>query len=147
MTTRDQEGFTLIELLVVILIIAILAAIAIPVFLNQRKRGWEAQHRSALKNAALAIETYAVDNSGSYAGLDEYTSTNAAHVTALQALGFQMPDFYLTAAVPFRIEASSEAYCISARHALLGTDSTWRTSTYESQHGEPRHVPDSCPEL
>ena len=39
---RGEEGFTLIELLVVIIIIGILAAIAIPVFLNQRQKGWEA---------------------------------------------------------------------------------------------------------
>ena len=42
MKERNEAGFTLIELLVVILIIAILAAIAIPVFLRQREKGWVA---------------------------------------------------------------------------------------------------------
>ncbi|HXK40012.1 MAG TPA: prepilin-type N-terminal cleavage/methylation domain-containing protein, partial [Candidatus Paceibacterota bacterium] len=55
---REEGGFTLIELLVVILIIAILAAIAIPVFLNQRKKGWISQMESALKNAATAQESF-----------------------------------------------------------------------------------------
>ena len=55
---RDDEGFTLIELLVVIIIIGILAAIAIPVFLNQRQKGWEAAVQSDLRNAATAQETY-----------------------------------------------------------------------------------------
>ena len=61
MKEKDQ-GFTLIELLVVIVIIGILAAIAIPVFLNQRKKGVDACLKSDLKNAATAVETYATDN-------------------------------------------------------------------------------------
>jgi type IV pilus assembly protein PilA len=61
MKEKDQ-GFTLIELLVVIVIIGILAAIAIPVFLNQRKKGVDASLKSDLKNAATAVETWNTDN-------------------------------------------------------------------------------------
>jgi type IV pilus assembly protein PilA len=60
MKEKDQ-GFTLIELLVVIVIIGILAAIAIPVFLNQRKKGVDASLKSDLKNAATTVETWATD--------------------------------------------------------------------------------------
>ena len=64
---RDNErGFTLIELLVVIIIIGILAAIAIPVFLNQRKKGYDAQAKSDLRTVAHAEETYLVDNPTGY---------------------------------------------------------------------------------
>jgi type IV pilus assembly protein PilA len=56
-----EGGFTLIELLVVIIIIGILAAIAIPVFLNQRKKGYDASVKSDLRNAATAEETYLTD--------------------------------------------------------------------------------------
>ena len=56
-----EGGFTLIELLVVIIIIGILAAIAIPVFLNQRQKGYDAQAKSDLRNAATAEETYMTD--------------------------------------------------------------------------------------
>src|SRR3954449_7122170 len=65
---EKDEGFTLIELLVVIIIIGILAAIAIPVFLNQRKKGYEASMKSDLRTAANEEETYFTD-ANSYAAV------------------------------------------------------------------------------
>jgi type IV pilus assembly protein PilA len=64
---QDEKGFTLIELLVVILIIGILAAIAIPTFLNQKSKANDASAQSLARNAATAMETYATNNNGSYA--------------------------------------------------------------------------------
>ena len=64
----SEAGFTLVELLVVMLILGLLAAIAIPSFFNQRDKARDADAKSAARTAQTAIETYATDNQGSYAG-------------------------------------------------------------------------------
>ncbi len=59
---ENEGGFTLIELLVVMIIIGILAAIAIPVFLNQRKKANDAAGKADVSTLGKEIATYFVDN-------------------------------------------------------------------------------------
>jgi type IV pilus assembly protein PilA len=83
MKPRDDRdaGFTLIELLVVVVIIGILAAIAIPVFLNQRNAARNASVESDIRNIATVMETY-------------YTQNDAYPTAAgpLQSAGAQVSD-------------------------------------------------------
>ena len=68
---QDEKGFTLIELLVVILIIGILAAIALPAFLNQRGKAQDTEAKTAARTAQTAMETWYTDEQDYSAGVAE----------------------------------------------------------------------------
>ena len=122
-----EEGFTLIELLVVILIIAILAAIAIPVFLNQRKKGWKSQVESTLKNMATAEESFLT---ASASGV--YTTS----LSALETEGFKYSTADVTPIAP--VINQGLAYCLF----VTSVHDTAIEGEYKSSVGRPTVVTD-----
>ena len=111
-----EGGFTLIELLVVIIIIGILAAIAIPVFLNQRQKGYDAQAKSDARNIATLEETYMTDN-------NRYND-EAAIANAVADLGYKQSS-NVTAVVVHGVDAagttavpnSTAGFCVAVTSA------------------------------
>lgn len=65
---KRKSGFTLIELLIVVAIIAILAAIAVPNFLEAQVRSKVSRTMADMRSIATALESYAIDNSGYVSG-------------------------------------------------------------------------------
>ncbi|MGB7981524.1 MAG: prepilin-type N-terminal cleavage/methylation domain-containing protein [Candidatus Nanopelagicales bacterium] len=122
---RGEEGFTLIELLVVIIIIGILAAIAIPVFLNQRQKGWDAAVKADLRNAATAQETYLTDF-GSYS-TESPVVAGAAGELGDAGFKYSTNTNYDSNTAAIEVDATSnQSYCLDA---VSASGTTWNYSS------------------
>ncbi len=109
-----RSGFTLIELLIVVAIIGILAAIAVPNFLNAQIRAKVSKVVSDLRNLATAIEEYRMDNND-YMPYPEWGGhTQLAYLDALST-----PIAYISSADnvwdPFRHKGEPDADGITKR--------------------------------
>lgn len=127
----NESGFTLVELLVVILIIGVLAAIAIPMFLNQRKAANEAALKSDMHSLKLAMENCVIKQRGSYPDIQ----INWGGVTAIPTClnGIKLSSTTRTHSFDFGLyhPASGlkpgEAYCIEAGNDGAGISLYFRS--------------------
>lgn len=118
--TRDR-GFTLVELLVVVIIVGVLAAIAVPVYLNQRAKAYKAQGMQDARSLAAAYETWSIDHPGErYPDICQWCSPaySAAAPGQLQDLGVTLSpgtaihSFDIAGYVPAAGFSTGQAYCI-----------------------------------
>lgn len=131
---KDEDGFTLIELLVVVIIIGILAAIAIPVFLNQRENAWQGELTSTVRNVAIDVESLATTEGGDYSAI-----ADAADIPGLiQGLADDVqgaaadPVVMVTKASDF----GTTSFIICGEHTqLTGSDGREGRVIYDSSQG------------
>jgi len=125
---RSESGFTLIELLVVVAIIGILAAIAIPQFAAYRRRGYEAQVRSDVRNAAVAQEAYFAANSAYKGGALTSGTPPGFNKSAQVTIGAGTP--------------GANTFVLSASHSLCTTGTpVW---TFDSITGTIGNTAGGC---
>lgn len=131
---KGEKGFTLVELLVVVIIIGILSAVAVPIYLNQRKAAWNSTIQSDVKNASLVVETAMTANNGKFDnGWAGTYSPGKAKLGTSDQVGTSDQEITVSKDVKIVIAEGAD----SNNYTITGTDSNSGTKqyTYDSANG------------
>lgn len=150
---KKVKGFTLIELLIVVAIIAILAAIAVPNFLEAQVRSKVSRVKSDQRSLATAIEAYYVDNNeypavrtgsnsvhGGVVGANQNALTFSVKTTTLLNNTLTTPIGYITSYPrdPFADRAATFEYYRDTNGWILGS---WGPNTDQNDNGDLQWTP------
>lgn len=141
---RNVGGFTLIELLIVVAIIAILAAIAVPNFLEAQMRAKVGRVKADQRSIALALEAYAVDNNNTYPNMHVLQGADWEYV------GWGYAQRKLTTPVAYMTTMLADVFQLRADQLTqhLRTRDMWLhgnpyvNSSYDPVANNDRHVMD-----
>lgn len=115
--TAPEDGFSIIELLVVIVIISILAAIAIPVFFNQRDKALRSQVVSGLRNGATIMQAWGTENDGDYDVPQGEGASAVQDMEWMEGDGWPPTEGVLIDIV----EADADGFCLHGSHSTLSS--------------------------
>ncbi|GAA3821519.1 type II secretion system protein [Cellulomonas soli] len=133
MNEKDQ-GFTLIELLVVMIIIGILAAIAIPVFLNQRKKAQDTAAVADVSTLGKEIATYYVDATTNLIATDVAIASNRYTIkygTATNDIGAVSNGIDSVTLKPGTDDIAEQTWCVQVAYS----DGTHPAVSYSAKNG------------
>lgn len=123
-SATGEAGFTLVELLTVVVILGVLAAIAIPQFLDHKNRAYRAAMTSDLRMVVLAQSTLASDGLGP-----------TSDVSVLRSNGYRQSD---GVSLPL-VTTSGSTYVACVTHPSVGS---WLT--FDAASGEWSDESSAC---